>query len=77
MVQGPGEQAEPGRAAYGQFPAPVVEWDMDRIEGEAIEQLKWSAQEAFPEPTIEVPSDLKSNVAVTSLDALLNWSRRS
>jgi NADH-quinone oxidoreductase subunit B len=50
---------------------------MDRIEGEAIEQLKWSAQEAFPEPLIDVPDDLKSNIAVTSVDALLNWGRRS
>ena len=65
------------QSAYGQVPLPVVEWDMDRIEGETIEQLKWSAQEAFPEPLIEVPADLKGNIAVTSLDALLNWGRRS
>ena len=65
-------------APYGQpMPAPLVEWDADRIEGEAIEQLKWSAQEAFPEPSIYVPEGLKSNVAVTSIDALLNWGRRS
>ncbi|MEK9658796.1 MAG: NADH-quinone oxidoreductase subunit B family protein [Chloroflexota bacterium] len=58
-------------------PAPLVGWDTDRIEGESIEQLKWSAQEAFPEPAIEVPAEVRSNVAVTSLDALLNWGRRS
>ena len=58
-------------------PAPLTGWDTDRIEGESIEQLKWSAQEAFPDPAIEVPADLRSNVAVTSLDALLNWGRRS
>ena len=62
------------RSAYGQT---VAGWDSDRIEGEAIEQLKWSAQEAFPDPIIEVPSDLKGNIAVTSVDALLNWGRRS
>ena len=47
------------------------------LEGETIEQLKWNAQEAFPEPLIKVPDDLKNNVAVTSIDALLNWGRRS
>ena len=65
-------------APYGQsMPAPLVEWDVDRIEGEAVEQLKWSAQEAFPEPSIYVPEGLQSNIAVTSIDALLNWGRRS
>ena len=62
------------RSAYGQA---VAGWDPDRIEGEAIEQLKWSAQEAFPDPLIEVPAGLKGNIAVTSVDALLNWGRKS
>lgn len=64
-------------SGQSQIPAPKVQWDFDQIEGETIEQLKWSAQEAFPEPLIEVPSDIRSNVAVTSVDALLNWGRRS
>ena len=55
----------------------IEKWDTDRIEGESIEQLKWSAQEAFPEPSIYVPDNVASNVAVTSVDALLNWGRRS
>ena len=71
--------ADPGmplelRSAYGQA---VPGWDPDRIEGEAIEQPKWSAQEAFPDPLIEVPADIRGNIAVTSVDALLNWGRRS
>jgi NADH-quinone oxidoreductase subunit B len=53
------------------------EWGQDRTEGATIESLKWSCQEAFPEPTIQVPDDIKGNVAVTSVDALLNWGRRS
>ncbi len=76
----PIEQVDPSEfgSPYGQtMPAPLIEWDTDRIEGEAIEQLKWSAQEAFPEPSIYVPEDLKGNIAVTSIDALLNWGRRS
>ena len=63
---------------YGQVrPAEQPAWDLDRIEGATIEQLKWSCQEAFPEPLIQVPEDVHGNVAVTSVDALLNWGRRS
>ena len=63
---------------YGQPRPPSIEgWDTERIEGESIEQLKWSAQEAFPDPSIYVPENLQGNIAVTSIDALLNWSRRS
>ena len=53
------------------------EWGQDRTEGATIESIKWSCQEAFPEPLIQVPDDLKNNLAVTSIDALLNWGRRS
>jgi NADH-quinone oxidoreductase subunit B len=52
-------------------------WSLDAIEGATIEQLKWSCQESFPDPSIYVPADLQRNVAVTSIDALLNWGRRS
>ena len=51
--------------------------DMDRDEGEEIEALKASSVEAYAVPDIEVPSDMERNVLVTSVDALLNWSRRS
>ena len=66
--------AEEHGAVYGQT---MPGWDVDRIEGEAVEQLKWNAQEAFPDPAIQVPEDIANNVAVTSVDALLNWGRRS
>ena len=64
-------------SAYGQERPDTHEWDDDAVEGATIEGLKWSAQEAFPEPTIEVPEDYRGNIAVTSIDALLNWGRRS
>ena len=41
----------------------IEKWDTDRIEGESIEQLKWSAQEAFPEPSIYVPDNVASNLS--------------
>ena len=78
MTQSPDDVGGPLGSPYGQsMPAPLISWDADRIEGETIEQLKWSAQEAFPEPLINVPDDIKHSIAVTSVDALLNWSRRS
>ena len=68
-------EADP--VADGTQVAAGQEWDQDRIEGATIEGLKWSAQEAFPEPVIEVPDDVRGNVAVSSIDALLSWGRRS
>ena len=61
MALAAGNDDELRPSVYGQtLSAPLVtanaDWDMDRIEGETIEQLKWSAQEAFPEPTIQVPA---------------------
>ena len=76
-MQTPQESTSEQDGAYGQMRPPELVWDMDRIEGATIEQLKWSAQEAFPEPLIQVPDDLHQNVAITSLDALLNWGRKS
>ena len=64
-------------SVYGQSRLPEDYWSFDRIEGQTIEELKWSAQEAFPDPLIKVPAEYKGNIAVTSLDALINWSRRS
>lgn len=51
--------------------------EMDRVEGETIERLKAACQEPFPDPVIEVPENLNGNVAITTIDALLNWGRRS
>lgn len=51
--------------------------DLDQAEGAEIEELKATALEAYPEPILEFPTDLKRSVVVTSIDALLNWGRRS
>jgi len=51
--------------------------DLDRSEGEAINTLKTASKEPFPEPLIQVPDDLKRSLMVTSVDALLNWGRKS
>ena len=52
-------------------------WDEDRAEGQVIESLRRTNTEPLAEPLLEVPEDLKRNIAVTSLDALLNWGRKS
>ena len=52
-------------------------WELDRAEGEHINDLISSHTEALADPLIEVPSDLQRNLAVTSVDALVNWGRKS
>ncbi|MDA1349837.1 MAG: hypothetical protein O3A47_13380, partial [Chloroflexi bacterium] len=52
-------------------------WDVDRDEGAYINHLKATHTEPLAEPIVEVPDDLKRNLAVTSVDALLNWGRKS
>tara|TARA_B100001146_G_C16145733_1_gene418833 strand:+ start:644 stop:1261 length:618 start_codon:yes stop_codon:yes gene_type:complete len=52
-------------------------WELDRTEGDYINRLKETHTEALAEPLIEVPEDLQRNVAVTSIDALINWGRKS
>ena len=52
-------------------------WELDRHEGSLVQELKDASIEPLAEPTIEVPDDLKNNLMVTSVDALVNWSRKS
>ena len=52
-------------------------WDVDRDEGQRVQHLKDISLEPLAEPLIEVPEGLKGNLVVTSVDALINWSRKS
>lgn len=52
-------------------------WDIDLQEGDFVNQLKATHTEPFAEPLVEVPQDISQNVAVTTIDALLNWGRKS
>ena len=52
-------------------------WDVDRDEGQRVQHLKDTSLEPLAEPLIEVPDDIKGNLVVTSVDALINWSRKS
>ena len=68
-MQGEGDSQHP--------PLYTTTLDLDRSEGEAINALKGASSEPFPEPLIQAPDDLKRSLMVTSVDALLNWGRKS
>ena len=58
-------------------PLYTTTWELDRTEGSETQKLKDTAIEPYGEPVLEAPSDLDRSVVVTSIDALLNWGRRS
>ncbi len=51
--------------------------ELDRKEGAYINHLKANNVAPLAEPLVEVPDDLQRNLAVTSVDALVNWGRKS
>jgi NADH-quinone oxidoreductase subunit B len=59
------------------IPLHATTWDLDRAEGLEVQNLKDSAFEPLGEPLLEAPGDLDRSVLITSVDALLNWGRRS
>ncbi len=52
-------------------------WDIDRSEGQLVNETIAASQTPIAVPAIEVPDDLQRNLMVTSVDALVNWSRKS
>jgi len=61
---------QPGRYIYS-------DTELDRAEGEQIEALKARAQEPIPDPDKWLDEELSRNVLLTTVDAILNWARRS
>ena len=59
------------------IPLHATTWEMDLTEGQIIQELKDTSLAPYDEPVLEVSSELPRNVMVTSVDALLNWGRRS
>jgi NADH-quinone oxidoreductase subunit B len=51
--------------------------ELDREEGQVIEELKATSREAIPDPDKWLEEDLERNILLTSVDAILNWARRS
>jgi NADH-quinone oxidoreductase subunit B len=61
----------------GQGPLHDRTWGIDREEGQIVNDLISVSTEPIDVPFIEVPEDLKNNLLVTSVDALVNWGRKS
>ena len=59
------------------IPLHTTTLELDREEGSYINHLKANNVEPLAEPLVEVPDDLQRNLAVTSVDALVNWGRKS
>ena len=57
------------------IPLHTTTWDQDREEGDYVNDLKATHTEPLRDPIQEIPDDLKRNLAVTTMDALLNWGR--
>ena len=51
--------------------------ELDAQEGGYINHLKATHTEQFPDPVVQVPEGLERNLMVTTMDALVNWGRRS
>ena len=62
---------------HGSAPLYDRTWDVDRHEGDLVNDLLVASREPIRVPSIEIPDDLKGNVVVSSVDALVNWSRKS
>ena len=51
--------------------------DVDRTEGQIVEELKANSTGIIPDPDQWLEEDLRENILLTSVDALLNWGPRS
>jgi NADH-quinone oxidoreductase subunit B len=50
--------------------------DLDRVEGEAINDLKAKNPAPIADPDRWLDEEIKGNIITTSIDAVLNWGRR-
>jgi NADH-quinone oxidoreductase subunit B len=51
--------------------------ELDRYEGQVIEDVKLSSQEQIPDPDAWLDEELGRNILLTTVDAVINWARRS
>ena len=63
--------------ACGSEPLHDRTWGIDLEEGQTVADLIAVSAEPMRAPVIEVPEDLQGNLVVTSIDALVNWGRKS
>jgi NADH-quinone oxidoreductase subunit B len=51
--------------------------ELDRVEGKAINEFIAGQQQVIPDPDRWLDEELERNILLTSVDAVLNWARRS
>jgi len=51
--------------------------ELDRHEGQVIEELKANSQETIADPDAWLDEEIKRNMLLTTADAVINWARRS
>ncbi len=51
--------------------------EVDRAEGEEIEELRAHSQQTIADPDEWLDEELQRNILLTTVDAVLNWARRS
>ena len=51
--------------------------ELDQYEGQIIEDLKATSRESIPDPDAWLDKDIKRNIMLTSVDAVINWAKRS
>ena len=51
--------------------------ELDQHEGQIIEDLKAKSVERIPDPDAWLDEDIKRNILLTSVDAVINWARRT
>ena len=49
--------------------------ELDQYEGQIIEDLKTKSVESIPDPDAWLDEEIKRNVLLTSVDAIINWAR--
>ena len=69
--------SDPSDMIGTRLPLYATTLELDRAEGAYVNNLKATHTEPISDPLVEVPDDLERNLVVTSVDALLNWSRKS
>ena len=51
--------------------------ELDRAEGEQVEALKARSQEPIPDPDRWLDEEIRRGILLTTVDAVLDWARRS
>jgi NADH-quinone oxidoreductase subunit B len=51
--------------------------DLDRYEGQVIEEVKAASRESIPDPDAWLEEEGRHNILLTTADAIIDWARRS